>query len=115
YNKSKFHSEFWRMENNSRYISAAEAVKAVKSGDRVFIHGSAATPVILVQELQKRHAEIEDVELISITTLGDINFDTPELRKSFYVNSLFVSANVRKVVNSRDGDYVPVFLSEIPL
>ncbi len=97
------------------YISAAEAVKTVKSGDRVFIHGSAATPVILVQELQKRHAELEDVELISITTLGDINFDAPEFRKSFYVNSLFVSANVRKVVNSRDGDYVPVFLSEIPL
>ena len=97
------------------YISAAEAVKTVKSGDRVFIHGSAATPVILVQELQKRHAELDDVELISITTLGDINFDAPEFRKSFYVNSLFVSANVRKVVNSRDGDYVPVFLSEIPL
>ena len=97
------------------YISAAEAVKTVKSGDRVFIHGSAVTPVILVQELQKRHAELEDVELISITTLGDINFDAPEFRKSFYVNSLFVSANVRKVVNSRDGDYVPVFLSEIPL
>src|SRR5690606_2754132 len=103
------------MKTDSMYISAAEAVKAVHSGDRVFIHGSAAAPVILVQELQKRHAELEDVELISITTLGDINFDAPEFRKSFYVNSLFVSANVRKVVNSRDGDYVPVFLSEIPL
>ena len=96
------------------YISEIEAVKIVKSGDRVFIHGSAATPVHLVKALQNRHDEIENIELVSITNLGDINFDKPEYRKSFFFNSLFVSANTRSVVNSDDGDYVPVFLSQIP-
>jgi len=96
------------------YISAEEAVKIVKSGDRIFIHGSAATPVHLVKTLQNRHDEIENIELVSITNLGDINFDKPEYRKSFFFNSLFVSANTRSVVNSDDGDYVPVFLSQIP-
>jgi len=96
------------------YSSAIEAVKIVKSGDRVFIHGSAATPVHLVKALQNRHDEIENIELVSITNLGDINFDRPEYRKSFFFNSLFVSANTRSIVNSDDGDYVPVFLSQIP-
>ncbi len=96
------------------YSSAIEAVKIVKSGDRVFIHGSAATPVHLVKALQNRHDEIENIELVSITNLGDINFDKPEYRKSFFFNSLFVSANTRSIVNSDDGDYVPVFLSQIP-
>jgi len=96
------------------YISAEEAVKIVKSGDRIFIHGSAATPVHLVKTLQNRHDEIENIELVSITNLGDINFDKPQYRKSFFFNSLFVSANTRSVVNSDDGDYVPVFLSQIP-
>ena len=96
------------------YISAIEAVKIVKSRDRVFIHGSAATPVHLIKALQNRHDEIENIELVSITNLGDINFDKPEYRKSFFFNSLFVSANTRSVVNSDDGDYVPVFLSQIP-
>ena len=96
------------------YISAEEAVKIVKSGDRIFIHGSAATPVHLVKTLQNRHDEIENIELVSITNLGEINFDKPEYRKSFFFNSLFVSANTRSVVNSDDGDYVPVFLSQIP-
>jgi acyl-CoA hydrolase len=96
------------------YSSAKEAVKIVKSGNRVFIHGSAATPVHLVKELQKRHNELENIELISITNLGDIDFDKPEYRKSFFFNSLFVSANTRSVVNSSDGDYVPIFLSQIP-
>jgi len=102
------------MENN-HYISAEEAVKHIKSGDRVFLHGSASTPIHLIEAMQKRHAELEDVELVSITNLGDVNFDDPTYRESFFMNSLFVSANTRNVSNSINGDYVPVFLSQIPL
>jgi acyl-CoA hydrolase len=97
------------------YISADEAVKQIKPGNRVFIHGSAATPVCLVKAMQNRHHELYDVELVSITTLGDVNFDRAEHRKSFFFNSLFVSAATRSVANSEDGDYVPIFLSQIPL
>ena len=102
------------MFNDGKYISAAQAVQIVKSGDRVFIHGSASTPVCLVEALQERYNELENVELVSITNIGNIDFDKPEFRKSFFFNSLFVSANTRSVVNSSDGDYVPIFLSQIP-
>ena len=50
----------------------------------------------------------------SISTFGDIDWKRPGVSDSFYLNSLFVSANVRDWVNSPFGDYVPVFLSEIP-
>jgi len=100
--------------NSPTYITAAQAVQAIKSGDRVFIHGSAATPVHLVKALQARHAELKKVEITSITTLGDIDFNGAPYRESFFFNSLFVSANTRSVVNSLYGDYVPVFLSQIP-
>ena len=62
----------------------------MQTGDRVFIHGSAATPVVLVKALQSRHVELHQVELISITTMGDLNFDNPLWRESFFFNSLFV-------------------------
>ncbi|RQO67409.1 4-hydroxybutyrate CoA-transferase [Pedobacter sp. KBW06] len=100
--------------NSPTYITAAQAVQAIKSGDRVFIHGSAATPVHLVKALQERHADLKKVEITSITTLGDIDFNAALYRESFFFNSLFVSANTRSVVNSPYGDYVPVFLSQIP-
>jgi len=102
------------MSYTVNYVSAEQAVQRVKSGDRVFIHGSAATPVFLVKALQQRYAELKEVELVSITNIGDIDFDNPVYRKSFFFNSLFVSANTRSVANSRDGDYVPIFLSQIP-
>lgn len=103
------------MNNNDHlYISAAEAVQCIQSGNRVFLHGSAATPVTLIEAMQNRHTEINNVELVSITNLGHVDFNKPEARKSFFFNSLFVSANTRAVANSNDGDYVPIFLSEIP-
>nr|WP_237612929.1 acetyl-CoA hydrolase/transferase C-terminal domain-containing protein [Pedobacter glucosidilyticus] len=102
-------------EMDVNYISAAEAVKAIKSGDRVFLHGSAATPVHIIKALQHRYEELKNVELVSITTLGDVNFNDEKYRESFFFNSLFVSANSRSVANSQFGDYVPVFLSEIPI
>lgn len=96
------------------YMPAEEAVKLIKTGDRVFIHGSAATPLHLVNALLDRAGEISNVELVAISTFGNINWNRPKVKESFYLNSLFVSANVRDWVNSPYGDYVPVFLSEIP-
>ena len=102
------------MISKANYVSAEEAVQIVQSGNRVFIHGGAATPVHIIQALQRRHSELRAVELVSITTLGKLNFNDPAYRDSFFINSLFVSENTRAVANSINGDYVPVFLSQIP-
>ena len=67
-------SFFKRTSMTGKYITAEEAARLVKSGDRVFIHGSAATPVHLIQALQARHLELQEVELVSITTLGGNRF-----------------------------------------
>lgn len=100
---------------NLDYTTAEEAVKIINSNERVFVHGSAATPNFLLNHLLKRAGEINNVELVSISTFGDINWKEPGVTDSFYLNSLFVSANVREWANSSRGRYVPIFLSEIPL
>lgn len=96
------------------YSSADEAVKLVKNNNRVFIHGSAATPVELVNALLRRAGEVNGVELVSISLHGEIDYNRPGVFDSFYLNSLFVSENIREWANSRSGGYVPIFLSEIP-
>jgi len=95
-------------------VSAEEAVKVIQSGNRVFVHGSAATPMHILEAMQNRYAELNNVELVSITTFGNIHFNDPKYGNSFFINSLFVSENTRAVVNSDHGDYVPIFLSQIP-
>lgn len=96
------------------YTSPDAAVSLIESGERVFLHGSAATPVTLINALLARAGSIQNVELVAISTYGDLNWETQDVVDSFYLNSLFVSQNIRKWVDSDRGDYIPVFLSEIP-
>lgn len=97
------------------YVSAAEAVSIIKSGDRIFGHGSACTPNILYNELGNQSSRLKEVEMVSITQQGNVEIAKPQYKDSFYINSLFTSAPVREAVNSENGDYVPIFLSEIPI
>ncbi|MGV4414341.1 acetyl-CoA hydrolase/transferase family protein [Chryseobacterium sp. T1] len=96
------------------YVSAEEAVSVIKSGDRIFSHGSACTPNFLLNELTNHRDRLRNVEMVSITQQGEVSIAQPEFKDNFFINSLFVSAPVRNAVNSENGDFVPIFLSEIP-
>lgn len=96
------------------YVSAEEALSVVQSNQRVFIHGSACTPLYLLKELAKQKDRLKAVEIVSITLRGDIEIDKPEYSSSFFINSMFVSTSVRKAIAEGRGDYIPIFLSDIP-
>lgn len=95
------------------YVSAEDALSIIQSNHRVFFHGSAATPVYLANELAKQKDRLKNVEIVSITIQGDIDFAKAGYEDSFYINSLFVSTPVREAVASGRADYIPVFLSDI--
>jgi acyl-CoA hydrolase len=96
-------------------ITAAEAVKYIKSGQRIFFQGAAMTPNLLINALCERHQELKDIEIIQMHTEGDALYTQPPYNTSFKLNSCFVGGNVRGAVNSGNGDYIPIFLSEIHL
>jgi acyl-CoA hydrolase len=97
-----------------KYCSAAEALSVIQSGMRVFLHGSAATPVFLIEALAAEANRLQDVELVFISVHGNFPLADAQYSSSFKLNALFVSAPVRQAVKEGRGDYVPVFLSEIP-
>jgi acyl-CoA hydrolase len=99
----------------SKYVTAAEAVKVVKSGDRVYVQAAAATPTVLTKALAERANELRDVEICHLHTEGEAPYANPELSASFHVNSFFIGANVRHTLKAGNGSYTPVFLSELPL
>ncbi|TVP53312.1 MAG: acetyl-CoA hydrolase/transferase family protein [Mongoliibacter sp.] len=89
------------------------ALELIKSGDRVFVHGSAATPTFLLEKLAQRKEELRQVEIVSISTFGKMPLIGEGMEDSFFFNSLFVSQNIRNAANSLNGGYIPIFLSEI--
>lgn len=96
------------------YKSAEEALSVVKSGDRIFIQGSAQTPVYLLNKLASQKERLRDVEIVSISLYGNLECVKPEYEGHFHLNSMFVSGAIREAVHEGRADYIPVFLSEIP-
>ena len=99
-----------------KLVSAAEAVKLIKSGDSVFIQGSTSIPEVLVQAMTDRAAELRDVKVYSAFAIG--RFDAPyakaELRDSFEPLSFFVANNLRNAIKEGVAQTIPAFLGEIP-
>jgi len=95
--------------------SAEEAVKIIKSNDRVYIQAAAAAPQLLINAMSDKHEELRNVEVCHLHLEGETPYANPELRNSFHVNSFFIGHNVRHTLTAGNGSYTPVFLSELPL
>jgi acyl-CoA hydrolase len=97
-----------------KYVSAEEALKWVKSNDRIYVQAAAAAPSILTKALTLRASELQNVEVCHLHTEGEAPYANPELTDSFHVNSFFIGKNVRHTLAAGNGSYTPVFLSELP-
>ena len=60
-----------------QYVSAEEAVSMINSGNRIFSHGSACTPNLLIDELAKQSHRLKQVEFVSITQQGNVEVAKP--------------------------------------
>ena len=99
----------------SRVVTAAEAVKKIQSGQRVFLTGNCSTPHVVLAALVKHAPNLKDVEIVQALTVGPADYVAPEMQGHLRVNTLFISANVRQAVQEGRADYTPVMLSEFPL
>lgn len=95
-------------------VSAREAVQKIQSGQRVFVHGAAATPNVLIDALVADAGRLKDVELIHLHTEGPSLYADHAYAANFKVANLFVGGNMRAKLDYGRVDYLPCFLSEIP-
>jgi len=104
----------WVDDYKKKLTSGEDAVSVVKSGDRVYLSGNAATPYFLMRALAARKDELRDVELVHVLLLGEDPLAKPEMEGHFRHNSLFVGPADRKAINEGRADYIPIFLHQIP-
>jgi 4-hydroxybutyrate CoA-transferase len=104
----------WVDDYKKKLATAEEVVSAIKSHDRVYVSGNAATPYSLMKALAQRKDELEDVELVHVLLIGEDPLSKPEMEGHFRHNSLFVGPADRKAINEGRADYVPIFLHQIP-
>jgi len=95
-------------------ISAEEAVKVIKTGDRVHLSSVAVTPHKLIKAMvdRGRNKEFYDVKIQHIHIEDKVDFADPEFEGVFVSEQFFVGGNLRKQTQAGYADYIPVFLSE---
>lgn len=99
-----------------KWMTAAEAVRLVKSNDKIYIQGSTSVPEVLCDALAARAGELRGVEVYSGFAIGrrEAPYCRSECRESFFPISLFIANSVRDAIGRGEGQSVPGFLGEIP-
>lgn len=104
----------WREIYKNKIVSAEQAVKSIKSGNRVIIGHACGEPPTLVEALVQRAPELENVEIVHMVAMGSAKYAQPGMEKSFRHNALFVGGTTRKAVEEKRADFTPCFFSEVP-
>jgi 4-hydroxybutyrate CoA-transferase len=97
-----------------RIVSADEAVSEIQSGQQIFVHGSAATPSVLLDALCRRAPQLQDVKLVHMHCEGPHPHLAPEMAGHLLHRAVFIGPNARQAINEGRAEFIPVFLSDIP-
>ncbi len=95
-------------------VSAKDAVKVLKSGDRIHFGSVASTPQILIDAMCKRAdaGEIKNITISHLHTEATAPYASEKYEGIFQLDSFFVGGNCRKDTQAGFADYIPCFLSE---
>lgn len=96
-----------------RAVTPAEVVAHIKSGDKIFVHGAAATPTELLDALVER-GDLEGLQFYHLHLAGPVAFTQEAVRQRFFSHSLFTGPALRPLVAQGQADFIPIFLSDIP-
>lgn len=108
-------SEDWQTRWSDKIATADEAVRLIPAGKRILIGSGAGEPVQLVEALVSHGDHLAGNEIVHLMTLGSAPYVQPGLEHRFRHTAFFIGANVRSAVQEGRADFMPVFLSEIPL
>jgi len=98
-----------------RIVGADEAVAHIRSGDQIYLQCAAAAPSVLLDALVARAPELLDVSMVHLHIEGPGPHLAPEMAPHFRHRALFIGPNARKAVNEGRAEFVPVFLSDVPV
>ncbi|MDQ7095614.1 acetyl-CoA hydrolase/transferase C-terminal domain-containing protein [Desulfosporosinus sp. PR] len=104
----------WRENYQKKLATPEQAVKHIKSGDRVVIGHACGEPPSLIEALVNRAPELNSVEIVHMVAMGPAKYAQPGMEKSFRHNALFIGASTRQAFEEKRADFTPCFFSEIP-
>ena len=97
-----------------RLTTSQEAVKRIKSGDRISISHAAGEPTHIIDAMVANREAYRDVEICHMVPLGECAYAQPGMEAYFRHNAIFVGARTRNTIKDGHGDFTPCYFSQIP-
>ncbi len=104
----------WKETYAQKIVTPEEAVRHVKSGDRIVFSHACGEAQCLTEELVHQADRLENVEIVHMVAMGTSPYCQPGMETHFRHNALFVGGSTRKAVEEGRADYTPCFFHEIP-
>lgn len=98
-----------------RWVDADTAIRKVQKGKRILLGSGCAVPQALVRSLIRNAVHFKDNEIVHILTVGPAPYTDHSYADNFRHSAFFIGHNTRDAVNRGDADFIPIFLSEVPL
>lgn len=104
----------WKTIYNQRLTTADEAVKRIKSGDRVATSHAVGEPTHIIDAMVRNREAYRDVEIVHMVPMGESPYAQPGMESYFRHNSVFVGGKTRETIKAGHGDFTPCYFSQIP-
>jgi len=101
-------------EWKEKITTADEAVKNIKSGDRIFVGTACATPRTLIEAVEDQAGSLSDIQLIHFLTDKSILERDGKYQTALQHKVFFVGTDTREAVKQGKADYVPISLTQVP-
>ncbi len=105
----------WQARFSSKLTTADQAVRRIDPARRILIGSGVAEPRRLVEALVANCSRFVDNEIVHLLTMGPAPYVGAGMERHFRHMAFFIGPNVRKAVHEGRADFMPVFLSELPL
>ena len=107
-------NEDWIKKYQRKVMTAEVAMRNIKAGSHIFIGTGCGEPQALVRALALVLTHVIDAGIYHFLTLGATPHLVKALAHKFRFESFFINRGVRETIWEGEGDYIPIFLSEIP-
>jgi acyl-CoA hydrolase/GNAT superfamily N-acetyltransferase len=104
----------WRGDYQKKSMTAERAIRLIRRGHRVFIGSGCGEPQHLVRALESMVAQLADLEILHLLSLGKTSYTDDTFRDKCRLKSFFVASGSRQAIAEGRADYTPIYIYDVP-
>jgi len=104
----------WQDIYQQKKTTAEEAVRHIRSGNRVVVGHACGSPETLIRAMVHNKDAYQDVEIVHMVAMGPSEYCLPQNSRHFIHNSLFAGQTTREAINEGRAVFTPCHFSLIP-